>query len=135
MIWAAALAQLFLFLFWHAPPGIAKSLTVTALMHTSLAVAALWFWSEILSWRQQRPWMCVCALAVTGKIICLVAALYVFAPRALYGDVINGALADQHLAGLFMLAACPLAYLGAALLITVAAFDRQSASAARGDAV
>ena len=135
MIWPATLAQLFLFLFWHASPGVADAAFAIAVMHASLAIAALWFWFEIMRWRKERPWTAVAALAVTGKIICLIAALYVFAPRALYGGALETALADQQLAGLFMLAACPLTYLGAAFLITVAAFDRQSARpVASGDA-
>ncbi len=135
-IWAAALTQLFLFLFWHAPPGIAEGTAAMLAMHVSLAASALWFWSEIFRWGRERPWMAVAALAVTGKIICLVAALYVFSPRALYTAAAAAPLADQHLAGILMLAACPLAYLGAALVITVTAFDHGAAksSAASGDA-
>jgi putative membrane protein len=58
----------------------------------------------------------VLALLLTGKLTCLLAVLLVFAPRALYP---HAALADQQFAGLLMLAACPLSYLGAALVITL----------------
>lgn len=134
-IWLAAAVQMIFFLFWHAPPGMAHGPASIAAMYLTLLAPALWFWSEILNGSRERPWVAIAALAATGKIICLVAALYVFAPRTLYG-MTGGGLADQQLAGLLMLAACPLTYLGAALRIAVAALDRQFAYAAApaGDA-
>ncbi len=135
-IWIAAAVQLIFFLFWHAPPGMAHSSMAVVAMYLTLLAPALWFWSEIINWSWKLPWMAIGALAVTGKIICLVAALYVFAPRTLYAGMMEGGLADQQLAGVLMLAACPLAYLGAVLRIAVAALDRQFARAAvrTGDA-
>jgi len=65
----------------------------------------------------------VAALLITGKLFCLMAALLIFAPRALYaGAEAGGAshvkVSDQQLAGLIMAVICPLAYVGSAVVVT-----------------
>jgi putative membrane protein len=97
------------------------------LMQASLATVALWFWLEILSDGGVRRWRALLALLLTGKLFCLLGVLLVFAPRLLYpADAVAhgqplpdfaGALADQHLAGLLMLLACPLTYVAAGVVI------------------
>ena len=85
----------------------------------------------LLSLPDARRWHAIPALLLTGKLVCLLAVLLVFAPRALYGTAhAHGvsALDDQHLAGLLMIAACPLSYLVAAIMITVALVYRDHAA-------
>ena len=84
----------------------------------------------LLSLPEPRRWHALPALLLTGKLVCLLAALLVFAPRALYGASHQHAalmqpLDDQQLAGLLMIAACPLSYLVAAVVITVQLINRQ----------
>jgi putative membrane protein len=63
---------------------------------------------------------------VTGKFACLLGALLIFAPRDLYalpGLVFalcssgESSLADQQLAGLLMVTACPLSFLTSGVAI------------------
>jgi putative membrane protein len=88
-------------------------------------LAAVAFWSSIIA--SASRWKAILALLLSGKLACLIGALLVFSPRLLYaaicyGQGVNldtaGALADQHLAGLLMLAACPLSYILAAIVLT-----------------
>ena len=81
--------------------------------HAALLLAATTFWISVFS-LPAIALACDPALLLTGKLVCLLAALMVFAPRALYGaGHAHGAAAldDQQLAGLLMIAACPLSYL------------------------
>ena len=97
-------------------------------MHAVLSLSALLFWTCLLSLPDARRWHAIPALLLTGKLVCLLAALLVFAPRMLYGDHAHdlAALDDQRLAGLLMIAACPLSYLVAAIMITVALVCRDT---------
>ena len=99
-------------------------------IHGVLLIAAMLFWLSLLSLPEPRRWHALPALLLTGKLVCLLAALLVFAPRALYGASHQHAalmqpLDDQQLAGLLMIAACPLSYLVAAVVITVQLINRQ----------
>ncbi len=127
-LWAATLLQMALLWAWHSPPlqyaSHASSLFGIAL-HSALLLAAVVFWSTIIA--GARPWQSILALLLSGKLACLIGALLVFAPRPLYDAICYGqpasvdtaaALADQHLAGLIMLAACPLSYVLAAIVLT-----------------
>jgi putative membrane protein len=82
-----------------------------------LGVTAIWFWSAVIA---AADWRALAALLLTGKLACLLGALMVFAPRDLYelpgltlALCVSGpsTVADQHLAGLLMITACPLSYL------------------------
>ncbi len=82
-----------------------------------LAGAAVWFWWALIA---ASEWRALIALLLTGKLACLLGALLIFAPRDLYnldGLVLAlcttgpSSLADQQLAGLLMITACPLSYL------------------------
>jgi putative membrane protein len=121
---AATATQVLLLWAWHAPPAmeaLGHTLHGRLLMHASLAAAALWFWLEVFSDRSTLRWRALAALALTGKLFCLLGVLLVFAPRALYAVAAIApapdGLADQQLAGLLMVIACPLTYVLAAVVI------------------
>lgn len=112
-------AQLALLYAWHAPGAAAYTESHPAAhlsMHASLLAAALLFWLAILGDTGIARWRSVAALAITGKLACLLGVLLVFAPRVLdtsaasWGATTEMMLADQRLAGLLMLAACPASY-------------------------
>lgn len=124
MLLLATAVQLLAFFIWHSPQAMTlamHSLLGGILMQLTLLAAAVWFWWCIMNWRSQNIWPAVGALMVTGKLFCLVAVLLVFAPRLFAGAVHMGhsgaGLADQQLAGLLMIAACPLAYVATALVL------------------
>jgi putative membrane protein len=124
LLWFATSVQIAVIWVWHAP--IAQNLILHApgamiVAHAALLVVATAFWATLLLLNGSSRWHAIPALLLTGKLVCLLAALLVFSPRALYGSVdhaVHG-LGDQHLAGLLMLAACPLSYIVAAVFITV----------------
>ena len=131
-LWLAALIQVVALWASHAPavhhlamirPGVQFA------THGVLLLSALAFWTLLLALPDARRWHAIPALLLTGKLVCLLAALMVFAPRTLYSaGHLHGAaaLADQQLAGLLMIAACPLSYLVAAVMITVALVCRDT---------
>ena len=134
-LWIATLVQIAVLWVSHAPTVQAAAMTIPGLRlatHGLLMAAALSFWMALLSLPNARRWHAIPALLLTGKLVCLLAALLIFAPRALYGsDQTHGlavhALDDQHLAGLLMIAACPLSYLVAAVVVTVQLIDQDRA--------
>lgn len=116
---AATLAQAVLLWAWHAPPAVAAAMRSDWLhggMQVSLFAAALLFWLAVFACREAR-WRAILSLLVTGKLFCLLGVLLVFAPRALYPGMSGAALADQQLAGLLMLVACPATYLVAGVVL------------------
>ncbi len=127
---AATVLQLALLWTWHAPNlwGLAlRTPLVHALMQASLLASSLTFWLAILSEKGVFRWRGVVALLATGKFSCLLGVLLLFAPRLLYADAHVGhghvvsdgdeLLADQRLAGLLMLIACPFCYVLAGIAI------------------
>jgi len=131
-LWFAALIQVVALWASHAPAVHHLAMTrsgVELATHGVLLLSALAFWTLLLALPDARRWHAIPALLLTGKLVCLLAALMVFAPRTLYGaGHVHGAaaLADQQLAGLLMIAACPLSYLVAAIMITVALVCRDT---------
>jgi putative membrane protein len=115
LLWVGAAAQLAMFWLWHAPALSTLPHPLRLALHLPLLASALLFWCAVAGATRAR-WQAVLALLLTGKLTCLLAVLLVFSPRPLHP---HAALADQQLAGLLMLVACPLSYLGAALLITL----------------
>lgn len=122
----STLIQLFLFGLWHSPVGmqsVADMVLGEVLMMVSLLASAVWFWVNMIEAAREDRLEAVPALLVTGKLVCLMAALMVFAPRLLFQGGHAGAalqmtmLGDQQLAGLIMLVACPLTYVGAAVYL------------------
>jgi putative membrane protein len=142
----ATAVQLLLLWGWHAPPVLASA-THDPLLHVamqaSLLAAASWFWLAVVSIEGSRSWQPITALLVTSKLFCLLGVLMVFAPRALYGaassHALHGpaALADQQLAGLLMLVACPATYVLGGIIIAgrwFTALEREGAPARRSAA-
>lgn len=126
----AAALQIVLLWGWHSPAVLAEAFTTTPLlvaMHVSLFLAAVWFWLTVMAEAKRGAWFPLAALLVTGKLFCLLGILLTFSPRVLYEQVAlicfgvaassELVLRDQQLAGLLMLAACPMVYVTAALLI------------------
>ena len=116
--------QLVIFFLWHSPPAMAISMQsglIRLIMLFTLLAASIWFWTVVFEAAARNRFEAVGALLVTGKLVCLVAVLMVFAPRFLYpgmaaGSPLNAAMmGDQQLAGLLMLSACPLTYVGASV--------------------
>jgi len=121
LVFASAL-QLSLLAFWHMLPVTAYDGPVFRfLMHASLVGAACLFWGSILGSDRRQPLEGVAALLITGKLVCLAGAILVFAPRPFHLGASHthdfDAVQDQQLAGLIMLATCPLAYMSAAITL------------------
>jgi putative membrane protein len=125
-LWAATAVQIALLWGWHLPSmqnAVATSGSIAAAMHLSLFASALLFWICLLCVPARATWQGILALLLTGKLACLLAGLLVFAPRLLYaastaGHPAHGAtLADQQLAGLLMITACPLSYVMAGIVL------------------
>jgi putative membrane protein len=143
-LWTATLLQIVLLWTWHSPTVhhlLLQSAAAGLTFHAALLLAALFFWLSLLTVSAASRWQTIPALLLTGKLTCLLAALLIFAPRALYGFAghlagaavhisLSHALEDQHLAGLLMITACPLSYLVAAAIVTVQLITRAETSAA-----
>ena len=123
-LWSATIAQLGVLWALHAPAvhhAAHASPPLLAALHASLFLAALAFWIAIAN-AGARRWQAMLALVVSGKLACLLGVLLIFAPRPLFGP--HGAhampvevLADQQMAGLLMIAACPLSYVLVAVIV------------------
>jgi putative membrane protein len=124
LLWTAASMQIALLCASHAPPlhAATASGAAYAAMLASLLVAALCFWGGILLLPERSRWQAIVALLATGKLACLLGVLVIFAPRPLYphaaGDAAAHSLQDQQLAGLLMIAACPLSYVLVGVLLS-----------------
>lgn len=123
---APTLVQLLLLWGWHAPPALAAAMDRPGLhlaMQGSLMLAALWFWSAVVNATAGGQWRAIAALLATSKLFCLLGVLLTFASYPLYPAMTHHGLpaldplADQQLAGLLMLVACPLSYLVAAVVV------------------
>ena len=132
VLWTATIGQMVLLWVWHAPATHAAAmpaLVAQMLWHGSLLLSALLFWRALVP-ASGAGWQSIFALLVTGKLVCLLAVLLVFSPRLLYFQAPGAAtkhaiehaaerpdLADQQVAGLLMLAACPLSYVLAGIIL------------------
>jgi putative membrane protein len=124
---AASCFQIIMLWSMHTPPlmAILSSAGEHAVFQASLFGTALLFWCSVLSQNGARRWRALLALLVTGKFFCLLGVLLIFAPRALYtpytdghsGHALPPTLLDQQFAGLLMVAACPLSFVLAAVII------------------
>lgn len=131
----AAFAQLMVFFLWHSPLVMQLSMHSAGLRLAMLAIlfcVSTWFWGHVMEAIRQNRLETIAVLLVTGKLVCLVAVLLVFAPRLIYSGMAMhaGALDDQHLAGLLMLSACPLTYVGASIYVVARWFDNLSSGPA-----
>ena len=129
-LWLLAVVQIVLLWAWHAPPvqrQVIDSQVLQVVMHASLFVVAFGFWRALLRLPPAARWQSIPVLLLTGKLTCMLAVLLIFAPRLLYQLPSHGhaagapwsltGLEDQQLAGLLMVAACPLSYLIAGLIV------------------
>ena len=128
-LWLVTLGQMALLWASHSPPvhHAAQSLPLAqAALHVALFGSALAFWICIVA--AASHWQAMLALLVSGKLACLLGALLIFAPRLLFDAATSAhgthampfghaTLADQHLAGLVMIAACPLSYVLTAIVL------------------
>jgi putative membrane protein len=125
-LWIFTCAQLAILWASHSPSmhhALQADPIATVALHTLLFVVAVVFWACVLG-ASSHPWQAMLALLISGKFACLLGALLTFAPRHLFtmhtdhhGDAVL--LADQHLAGLLMIAACPLSYVLTAVVLAV----------------
>lgn len=125
----------------HIPAAFAATMgspTLAVAVHVSLFVLALVFWREVIGLRLQSPWRGTAGLLLSGKLICLLGVLLLFADRPLYlmhhPSMPATALGDQQFAGLLMLIACPLTYIfGATWLVSrwLTAIDRREVAASQ----
>jgi putative membrane protein len=131
-VWLATIAQILLLWLWHAPfahRAAAGSMWISFAMHSSLFLAALLFWLSLVILSARSSWQAIAALLVTGKLACLLGALLIFAPRPLYGAAqveghgAHALLEDQQLAGLYMVTACPLSFVLAAVIMVAHALN------------
>ena len=143
-LWIATLVQIVLLWTSHSPAVHNVVVQFPALwlaLHGILFLSAVLFWFALLTISAAARWQTIPALLLTGKLACLLAALLIFSPRALYGAADHlvhaaghlpglRALDDQHLAGLMMITACPLSYLVAAVIITIQLIGRPQTPAA-----
>jgi putative membrane protein len=133
-LWPATLVQLAVLWAAHSPAvhhAAHASLLSAILLHGILFLSALAFWFSVTGAEAWR-WQAMLALIVSGKFACLLGVLLIFAPRVLFephaahvGQAAHSALmADQHLAGLLMIAACPLSYVLTAVILAARAVTR-----------
>ncbi len=129
-LWFAAAVQLIVLWAWHLPAAQRWGMDSGAgqlVMHASLLISAVVFWTMVLALAGSRRWQAILALLVTGKLACLLGSLLIFAPRLLYTAAEHShpamhmagllTVADQQLAGLLMVVACPLSYLVSGVVI------------------
>jgi putative membrane protein len=143
-LWVAGAVQLLVLIAWHIPPlhqALAVSSVLASVTGSVLLLSSIVFWLALTAHAADAPWQAMLALLLTGKVACLMGGVLVFAPRALYATTHHaaaGALADQQLAGLLMLALCPLSYVVAGITIAAqmmmrlereaVAFERETAA-------
>lgn len=111
----------------HSPAAVTWATTSaggSGLIHATLFLLSILFWMVVFAQRGPYRWRSLLMLLGTGKLFCLLGALLVFAPRVLYPELHrlahtaeHSGLRDQQLAGLLMIAACPLTYVLAAVVI------------------
>lgn len=136
--WLTALQMLLLWA-WHAPPAHAvaeSSALLYGVMTMCLFIVAFGFWRAILLRARRADWQPIFALLITGKLACLLGALLVFAPRAIYDHAEltyptmcfggSSQIEDQHLAGLLMLTACPVSYVLAGVILAARIINQLS---------
>lgn len=134
-LWIATVGQLAVLWFAHNPTvhhAMQSHFAAAVAVHGALFMSALVFWVAVVKTVRSR-WHAILALLVSGKFACLLGALLVFSPRLIYGGHVASAsdaaaLADQHLAGLLMIIACPLSYVLTAIILTAQVLGEVSTS-------
>jgi putative membrane protein len=107
LLFAATAIQLVAIYLWHLPPGFDIAAAMPRgrlLMHATLLSAATWYWYAIFASLSRHRWHALFSLLVTGKLFCILGALFVFSPREILSSSLPTAgynvLQDQQLAGL-----------------------------------
>ena len=146
-LWALTIGQMVLLWVWHVPPVHAATMIfpwLEILLYGLLFCIACLFWFSVLSSTGGR-WQSIFALLATAKLACLLGALLVFSPRLLYPLPLSVPqhtmhpaaerpdLADQHFAGLLMIAACPLSYLLAGVVLAAQLMTALGRASTLGD--
>jgi putative membrane protein len=136
-LWIATFGQLAVLWFAHSPIvhlAMQSHFAAAIAVHSALFLSALAFWNAIVRSVRSR-WHAIFALLTSGKLACLLGALLTFSPRLIYGVHHHAAgasdaaaLADQHLAGLLMIVACPLSFVLTAIVLTAQALGDVSTS-------
>lgn len=134
-LWTATVGQIAVLWLAHGPivyHAMQSHIAASVAVHGALFLSALVFWVAIVRSAGSR-WHAILALLITGKLACLLGALLTFSPRMIYsahGTVMSeaAALADQHLAGLLMIVACPLSFVLTAIILTAQALGDVSTS-------
>ena len=137
-LWLVTVGQMALLWASHSPAihHAAQSPLSQVALHIALFLSAVTFWMCIVA--ASSHWQAMLALLVSGKFACLLGALLIFAPRLLFDTAASphgthampfghAALSDQQLAGLLMIAACPLSYVLTAIVLaaqTMAGLER-----------
>jgi putative membrane protein len=144
-LWLATLIQMGLLWAAHSQPihQVALSSTIGfAALQAVLFLSAVAFWTSVVV--SPLRWQAMLALLLSGKLACLLGALLIFSPRVLLATSpahghdamsLQAPLADQQLAGLLMVAACPLSYVLAAIVMaakTLADLGKAPAPAFQG---
>ena len=131
VMWGLAFAQLAVLWAAHSPTvhhHLHHAAAGNILLHVLLFAVALAFWTSVAAAVAHR-WQAMLALLISGKFACLLGVLLIFAPRLLFGAHAEHAghtatsLTDQQLAGLLMIAACPLSYVLPAVVLAVQAVN------------
>jgi putative membrane protein len=132
VLWSVTLAQLAVLWAWHSPAlhhSLSSAPAMVAALHLLLFAVALVFWMSIVAAYEHR-WQAILTLLVSGKLSCLLGVLLTFAPRPLFAAGAHAAhtgqemlLSDQRLAGLLMIAACPLSYVLTAVVLAAQAVN------------
>jgi putative membrane protein len=143
-VWATGVLQTLLLWVWHAP--VMQYLTMEfpalqMLMDGSLLLSGVGFWTLLLTLSSSARWQAIFLLLLTGKLSCLLGVLLIFAPRHLYTAIphlqhhsTTMDLADQQLAGLLMITACPLSYVLAGVVLAAQMMADLARSAGARDA-
>lgn len=125
-IFAATAVQLALLWGWHSPAMMVPAMdnhVLGAAMHLTLFLAAFWFWSAVMLTRDRSIWRAVIALLVTAKLFCLLGVLFAFGTADIYlaaghAEPSRVGVEQQQVAGLVMLAVCPLSYVAIGIGMT-----------------
>jgi putative membrane protein len=87
ILWLSAAVQVAILWAWHIPAierFASDSRGLHAAAHLTLFLSSFLFWSAVIRASDWARWHAIAALLLSGKLTCLLSALLVFSPRALY---------------------------------------------------
>jgi putative membrane protein len=128
---AAVLQQVVLWT-WHTPRGVAVALEsdpVHIVMHVSLLVAALLFWTAVLRPQAGYHWTAIAGLLLTLKVSGVISIVLLLQPASLYPAYADLAAAwglspaqDEQIGWGIMMILGTVTYLAAAVALFAASF-------------